>query len=136
MSGITRYLSLADGAAVAVSIICAFHCMLLPVFVLASPTIAATIFGQESFHQILVFLIIPISLYGLILGCRRHKHNIIKYFGFGGLGVLVLAATVGHDVFGEMGEKFLTLLGSVLIALVHIRNHLLCHKFESRNVED
>ena len=43
-----NYLPTVDKIAVSASILCGVHCLFLPLLVVVSPTIAATIFGQES----------------------------------------------------------------------------------------
>ena len=37
-------------------------------------------------------------------------------------------AMVGHDLFGEIGERMGTILGSGFLILGHIRNRHLCRK--------
>ena len=125
------FLPTVDKIAVSASIVCAVHCLCLPILVVVSPAIGATIFGQESFHQILVFLIIPISVVGLFMGCRKHKNRLVMLMGFGGLMTLGLAASLGHSMLGERGETLLTLVGSFVIAGSHVRNYILCRRVDS-----
>ncbi len=126
-----NYLPTVDKIAVSASILCGVHCLFLPLLVVVSPTIAATIFGQESFHQILVFFIIPISVIGLFMGCRKHKNKFVALLGLVGLMTLGLAASLGHSMLGESGETILTLIGSLAIASSHVRNYLLCRQLDS-----
>ncbi len=127
INGVT-FLPTVDKIAVSASIVCAFHCLCLPILVVISPAIGATIFGQESFHQLLVFLIIPISVMGLFMGCRKHKNRLVMLMGFGGLMTLGLAASLGHSILEETGETLLTLFGSFAIAGSHVRNFILCRR--------
>ena len=131
MNNSSNFLPVLDKIAVSASMICAVHCLCLPIFVVLSPAIAATIFGQESFHQLLVYFIIPISLVGLFMGCRKHRSTIVMLLGFGGLMTLGIAAILGHSILGETGETILTLLGSFAIASSHVRNYILCRSLDS-----
>lgn len=92
------------------------------------PALSATIFGQESFHVLLLWFVIPLSFVALSLGCRKHKSWQVAFFGVAGLALLIAAVTFGHDVLGENGERITTLMGSISIALGHVRNYTLCRR--------
>ncbi|MGI9409943.1 MAG: MerC domain-containing protein [Hyphomicrobiaceae bacterium] len=119
-----------DKLAVSTSTVCAIHCLCLPLLLAVFPAIGATLFGQESFHQILLWVVIPLSVVGLTLGCRRHKDALVALLGLAGLTVLVLVAVLGHSTLGEVGERTATLVGSCAIAIGHVRNYLLCRGTE------
>lgn len=117
-----------DKFAVSTSAVCAVHCLFLPLLVGAFPALGATIFGQESFHVLLLWFVIPSSVIALTLGCRAHKDVPVALLGVAGITALVLAAAFGHDWLGETGERVLTLLGAATIAAGHIRNFTLCRR--------
>jgi len=117
-----------DKAAIGLSLFCAVHCLLLPVTLIMLPSLAATTFGGEEFHQWMLVAVLPISLLALTLGCRKHREMSIMLLGLMGLIIILVAALFGHDLFGEIGEKVATLLGASLIALSHVRNQSLCHQ--------
>jgi len=106
--------------------VCAIHCLTLPILLVAFPAIGATIFGQEEFHKLLLWLVIPTSVVSLTLGCRQHKDSLVLLLGAIGIGVLCFAAILGHDLLGETGERSATLIGAGLVAFGHIRNFRLC----------
>ncbi len=128
MNALSRYRSLLDKFAVSTSAICAIHCLTLPVLLAVFPALGATIFGQESFHVLLLWLVIPLSLVALAMGCRRHGSWLVALLGLSGLSVLVFAATLGYDLLGEDGERIATLLGATAIAAGHVRNFTLCRR--------
>ncbi|WP_318837997.1 MerC domain-containing protein [Neiella holothuriorum] len=115
-----------DSVAIGISLLCVVHCALLPVAMVLLPAIAGTLLADESFHLILVVGILPTSALALVVGCRKHGHWAVLSWGFAGLSCLLLALAVGHDWFGEHGEKAMTLLGSVLVAVGHMKNFRLC----------
>jgi len=117
-----------DKFAISTSAICAIHCLFLPLFLGVFPALSATMFGEESFHQLLLWFVIPLSIISLSLGCKKHKSWFVGLLGLFGLAVLILAATLGHDGLGESGERIATLVGASAIAIAHFRNYFLCRK--------
>jgi len=82
--------------------------------------------ADERFHQLLVVLVLPTSLFALTIGCRRHRQWRVMVCGALGLTVLLLTVLAGHEMLGEFGEKSLTLLGAILVAISHIINFRQC----------
>ena len=117
---------LADKAAIGLSLLCALHCLALPVFIALAPTVASLAIADESFHLWMVAVVVPVSAYALLLGCQKHRRLSVLVLGFGGLLVLGLTPVVGHDLLGENGERLLTLMGASLIAWSHVQNYRLC----------
>ena len=120
-----------DKFAISITTICAFHCLLLPVFLALFPTISSTLLGDEIFHKFLLFVIIPSSLIGLSLGCKKHKSLFVALMGLLGLTALIMAAFLDHDLVGEDGERILVVLGGVAIAFGHLKNFSLCRNLNS-----
>ena len=58
----------------------------------------------------LLLLVIPASAVGLSLGCKKHQHWLVMFWGISGLVVMSLAAMFGHDLLGEAFEKELLCL--------------------------
>ena len=122
-----------DKLALSASALCALHCLVVPVSLLLFPTATLGFFGDESFHKILLMVIIPISLVALSLGCKKHKKKSVFTYGFTGITILAIAAIWGHDLLGESGEVALTLAGTLVISYAHIRNQRLCVENECKN---
>lgn len=113
----------ADHAAVALSVLCTLHCLLIPVLLILVPTGSFFLFlSDESFHAWILVAVLPISLLAVISGYLHHKRLSTLVLCLFGIAVLVMSAAVGHDVFGHEGEIAVTIFGSVLIAVGHIRN--------------
>ena len=118
--------AIADKSAIAISVLCALHCLLLPAAIVLYPTTLGFLHGDESIHFALLFVVIPISAYALIKGCKVQKSPKVLITGISGLLVLVAAVVLGHDMLGEIGEKILTVLGSIIVIIAHVQNHLIC----------
>lgn len=122
-----------DGFAIAMSLACILHCLLLPVLIVVFPILGSTILADESFHGLLLVLIIPTSSLALYLGCRQHGDGLVLWLGMAGLAILALAAGLGISVLGVTGEKVLTALGGTLLAAAHVLNFRRCR---ARNCEE
>ena len=118
--------AIADKSAIVLSFLCALHCLLLPAAIVLYPSTLGFLPGDESVHFALLFVVIPISAYALIKGGKVHKSRKVFITGISGLLVLVAAVVLGHDIVGEIGEKILTVLGSMIVIIAHIKNHLIC----------
>lgn len=117
-----------DRYAISASTVCAIHCLCLPLLLALFPALSSSIFGQEEFHVLLLWMVIPLSLVSLSLGCKRHRSRFVALLGLAGLTVLILTATLGHEGLGEIGERVATLIGASLIATAHLRNYVLCRQ--------
>ena len=118
--------AIADKSAITLSFVCALHCLLLPAAIVLYPSTLGFLPGDEIVHFALLFVVIPISAYALIKGGKVHKSRKVFITGISGLLVLVVAVVLGHDIVGEIGEKILTVLGSIIVIIAHIQNHIIC----------
>jgi hypothetical protein len=120
-----------DKSAITLSLLCLAHCLLLPLITVLLPTMIATAINQELFHVLMVVCVIPISIYALTMGCKKHNKLSIGLYGGLGLTILVSALVIGESYLSGVGEKGLTTLGALVIAFAHFQNYKLCKKVES-----
>ncbi|EEB78821.1 MAG: MerC domain-containing protein [Halioglobus sp.] len=116
----------ADKAAIGLSLLCAVHCLLLPLSIALLPSLAVYGLADEAFHTWIILAVIPLSAFALTMGCKKHRRTDVLYIGAFGLLLLCLTPLLGHELLGEAGEKILTLSGAALIATSHIKNFRLC----------
>jgi hypothetical protein len=119
-----------DKSAITLSVLCLAHCLVLPLITVLLPTMIATAMNQELFHILMVVCVLPISIYALTMGCKKHNKLSIGLYGALGLTILVSALVFGESDLGEIGEKGLTTLGALVIAFAHYQNYKLCKKSE------
>ena len=119
-----------DKMAISLSFLCVLHCLAIPLLVTLLPSLAVMPLAQESFHFWMVVTVIPISIYALTLGCKKHKTLSVVITGLLGLGVLISAVMFGESHLGERGEKIFTVLGAMLVAISHYQNYSRCQKVE------
>ncbi|CAD5248429.1 conserved membrane hypothetical protein [Alteromonas sp. 38] len=118
-----NFQKISDKTAIALSMLCVVHCLLLPVLLLLLPPLAGVLaLDDELFHKTLLFFVVPISVIALMMGYFYHRNHTMLLVGGVGLSLLILAVVLGHDVLGEYGEVALTVIGSSFIAFSHIRN--------------
>ena len=115
-----------DKSAIALSGVCIAHCLALPAVVALLPALSASWFAGESFHLLLLFMVLPTSIVALGLGCRHHRTYGILLWGTSGLLVLTAAAGLGQAWLGEAAEKVLTVIGATLVMVAHANNFRLC----------
>lgn len=109
-----------DGAAVAMSALCLLHCLLLPLVVVGVPFLAQ--FAETHLHYQVLILVIPLSVFALGIGFRRHRDRRIVAAGGLGMLLLVVGATVAHSELGLLADRLFTIAGSLVLAIAHWRN--------------
>ena len=115
-----------DKMAIRLSIICLLQCLILPLSLLFFPELFLLPLVEEWFHSILLFFVVPISIFAMLLGCRKHKSYNVIFYGILGLAILIVNVIWGHELFGESGEIISTLIGTSILSYGHIKNQKLC----------
>ena len=117
-----------DNLGITISSVCAIHCVLLPAIFIIAPY---SFLASHEFHEALIYFILPCAAIAFVLGCR--KHGDLKVAIMGTLGVLLLASSVlFHEIFHaeehseELTTVLITIAGSVMLILSHLRNRKLC----------
>jgi len=87
-------------------------------------------YNNELIHYAILFIAIPVSIYALIAGVKNHNSYTYLYVGLLGILTLILAVTLGVQMWGEAGEKILTTVGALLVAISHFKNYRLCREVE------
>ena len=119
-----------DKLAMTLSTICVVHCFFSPTFILLTSGVFSFSLDNQSLHYVILFAAIPVSLYALISGFTNHKTAYFLTIGIFGLFVLILAVALGESFLGELGEKTLTLVGSILVVYAHFKNHQVCKELD------
>jgi hypothetical protein len=106
----------------------------VPVLLVVLPSLASLPLESEMFHVWMVVAVLPISIFALTLGCKKHKRYKIIFLGVLGL-ISLISALLLESLVGEIGEKLLTLLGAGLIAWGHFTNFKLCQQHDNPDCE-
>ena len=119
-----------DKTAISLSTLCLVHCLLVPSFLVFLSGYVSLSYNNELIHYAILFIAIPVSIYALITDVRNHKSFSFLYLGLIGIISLILAVTLGAQIWGEVGEKVLTTVGALLVAISHFKNYRLCREVE------
>ena len=121
-----------DNLGITISSVCAIHCVLLPAIFIIAPY---SFLASHEFHEALIYFILPCAAIAFTLGCR--KHGDIKVALMGSFGIILLASSILlHEIFHseehseELTTVLITVAGSIMLILSHLRNRKLCLKEE------
>ncbi|WP_375214407.1 MerC domain-containing protein [Aquabacterium sp.] len=99
---------------------CFLHCLLLPVALVAAPSLAVWLGETEtSVHWLLFVVALLVSGWALLTGLRRHGAWLVV--AVGAVGLVVMGVAAAH-LFGASMEVALTLTGASIVALAHLVN--------------
>ena len=119
-----------DKTEISLSALCLVHCLLVPSFLVFLSGYISLSYNNELIHYAILFIAIPVSIYALIAGVKNHSSYTYLYLGLLGILTLILAVTLGVQIWGEAGEKILTTIGALLVAISHFKNYRLCREVE------
>jgi hypothetical protein len=115
-----------DRISVFLSATCLLHCLALPVLLTIAPITQTGLMDEQTFHLVLLWFILPVSLIALGIGCRQHKDLIIVLLGGTGLSLLLFAGLLGHTYLSPPTERVLTVVAGLILAAAHLRNFKIC----------
>ena len=121
-----------DKLGVLLSLICGFHCLVAPFVIVAAPWLS-TIFGSESFHSLMLFIVIPVALLSVVQnngfkGLTPRIMLIGVFFLI--LGVVTHSAhheeSIDHSVVELLLENLFTMVGGAFLFYGHLRRLKKC----------
>lgn len=125
----TRARSWFDRGAMSLSVVCALHCLLLPIVAIGVPVLSETALFGERAHLWLLIAAVPLSVAALITSQRHHPNRWVAAGIVSGL-VLLGGGVIAHEAFGHgMVEVSVTLAGAGVLLLAHLAN-LRLHRME------
>lgn len=119
-----------DRIAMGLSLACVLHCLLTPSLIVLSYGVSSFTIESELVHYLIILLTVPISIFALTLGYKNHKGVSFFVTGVIGISVLILAVIMGEDILGDVGEKGLTLVGSIIVIYAHYSNYRTCQRLD------
>jgi len=117
---------ISDKFAISLSTICAIHCFFVPAFLVLFSNFESIQYDNELIHFLFLLMMVPVSFFALTLGFKNHKKASFFLIGIVGLIVLILALILGQGILGELGEKLVTLVGSIIVVFAHFKNYQTC----------
>ena len=142
-----------DHLAIGMAAVCAVHCLLAPILIMALPIIATTFIVHQDFHLWMLFFVLPTTGVAIFMGCRNHKDRAVVALSAIGLSVLIFALINERMHYASEGDLagvvsdceicarditaepipmhagvWLNAVGGLFLASAHIRNFRLCRK--------
>ncbi len=100
------------------------HCAVLPFLLAALPALDGI--AGEWVHVGLLFAVVPVAVWALVSGARKHGQWIWTAVGSVGIAALLLAHPLEHAMNSEAVGTVGTVLGALIVAVAHIGNHRRC----------
>ncbi len=114
-----------DRLGIGLSGLCAVHCLLTPVALSLLPLWPALQAVNAWVHPSLLVLLLPVVVGALRRARRTGRIATVALLGSGFL--VLVGAWWGHDVWGAVGERIVTVAGSALLISGHVQNWR-CHR--------
>jgi glucose uptake protein GlcU len=96
--------SKADRIGIWASILCAIHCALTPVLLIALPTFGKA-WAHPATHWGMALIVIPIAVFMMLKGYRKHARKWILVTGCVGIVLIVIGAILPYVESGEFSPK-------------------------------
>jgi len=92
---VAHHLAILDRTGVAVSVLCAVHCAIAPVLLIALPTLGG-IWVHPLAHLIIAALVLPVAGFALRGGFRLHRTRWVFAMGCVGIALVLLGAILPY----------------------------------------
>lgn len=115
-----------DKVGMALSLLCALHCILTPIVMLSLPIMARYYLAHPMFHIALALAIVPVGLFAFVLGYKHHHRSQVFWLGIPGLLIVAFIPVFFHSYLSWWLEPLLMLLGSSLLIYAHWVNRRSC----------
>lgn len=142
-----------DHLAISMAVVCAIHCLIVPVLIVAVPLIQTTFFVDKDFHLWMLIAVFPTTLASIMMGCKKHRDRWVGIACILGLSLLVIAFTVEQVSQTDAHRSgsidpahaetcptctglesplnsvvWINTLGGLFLIIAHSRNFYLCRK--------
>jgi cytochrome c biogenesis factor len=122
----TQFSRRLDKVAIVFAGLCLVHCLLLPLVLTVGSIASVGFIGHDQFHQFMLWLVLPVSLIALGIGCARHRNGLVATTGLMGLCLIVLASVTQHGLLPQSLELASAVAGSLLLSISHALNYRQC----------
>jgi hypothetical protein len=114
-----------DRIGISASILCVVHCLVTPFAVVLLPFVA-NFFEKDTFHIIIVFIVVPVAAWALWNGYLLHKFK--RVLVLGGLGVSLLLVGMLATKHGSVQSMLVMVAAGLSLASAHLFNLRACRK--------
>ncbi|MEN3160201.1 MerC domain-containing protein [Alkalimonas sp. NCh-2] len=113
-----------DKAGIALTSLCAVHCIVLPVLLPVLPLLGASFLADESFERAVLLLTMVLGFIALFSGFHRYHRKLYPFYS------LFLGGFIywHKDIFGHHWEPAVLTIGAAFVVLAHVMNMRLCQR--------
>jgi hypothetical protein len=117
-----------DKIGIFLSSLCAVHCLLTPLVILALPFLGESFEHEAShvFHIVMALVVVPVAYYAFFSGYRHHHKKGVLFSGLFGASLIGLAAFLPHEWVEFYELDVMTILGSLILVTAHVINRKAC----------
>jgi hypothetical protein len=125
-----------DRLGISVSLACVLHCLLLPVMILLGP-VFGQFFTDPIFHLFIAIIVIPVAIYALASGYRKHRvFNVLILGGLGlaaiGIGLVIEQSHIEiHAAHSSTLSAVAMITAGLTLAAAHLMNLRHCRKCQT-----
>lgn len=116
--------NLLDKIGIAVTSLCAIHCLLLPFILPLLPLVGASFIADHHFEEALLLSTMILGSIALYSGYKRYHERLYPFTMLFGGGLIYWL----KDDFGVAAEPFMVMIGGGLVVAAHIVNMKLCRR--------
>ncbi|MGE5084799.1 MAG: MerC domain-containing protein [Bacillota bacterium] len=114
-----------DKIGIFLSTLCAIHCLVTPLLVLALPVLGQA-FEASWVHWAMAFVIVPVGIFAFWSGYKHHHQRRVFNLGIVGLFLVAAGSILPHEMVEFWGHDVVTILGSILLVVAHVLNRRAC----------
>lgn len=113
-----------DKLGIAVTSLCAIHCLLLPVILPLLPLVGADFLASHAFEDGILLLTMILGFIALYSGYKRYHQQVYPFVMLFGGGFIYWQ----KHYFGMENEPYFVAVGATLVVAAHVINMKLCRK--------
>lgn len=130
----TKKVTFLDKVGILISSLCLIHCLLLPVLIIAFPTVASFLnLTEDRSHMFMILFLVPAAGFAIYSGYRMHGERSPMKWLFSGVALVVFGTFFVHDFLSHEWEYLFVILGSIALVRGHILNSHHCKKCEEEH---
>lgn len=114
-----------DKIGIFLSTLCAIHCLVTPLLVLALPVLGEA-FEATWVHWTMALVIVPVGVFAFWSGYKHHKQSKVFGLGLAGLFLVTAGSVLPHEMVEFFEYDLVTIVGSILLVTAHILNRRAC----------
>jgi len=122
-----RFAALVDRIGATASLLCAVHCMLLPVVLALLPLIGLEFLAGHTFERIFVACAAALASASILVAYRRHRHPQALFLMVPGIALLLFGVAIDINAHVVIHTASVV-TGGVLVASAHVTNLVLAHR--------